>query len=161
MDTSRRNPADSRSYLWSPAEHSPCLNWICGREGCNGRHFLPQCPLPHPAGAVTLTTEDTPEPAPELHIATAPATAQDFSALFMGGPREILCSQDPTAGLSVVAVTTDDVVDFLEHMSTCGTTSLRLESSRRAMLLSTPPATRLSPRTFMIDIYDVPRAPCP
>jgi hypothetical protein len=122
IDTTRRNPADSRSYMWNPAEHSPCLNWIRGRDGCNGRHFLPQCPLPRLAGAVTLTAEDTPAPpelAPAAILTAVPAepvaaAARNFSSLFMGGPCEI-DRHGSISVLSVLAVTADDT--FPEHTS--------------------------------------------
>eukprot|EP00966_Prymnesium_polylepis_P153625 3547428-Prymnesium_polylepis.1 len=39
--------------MWAPFEHPPCTNWRRGREGCDGRHHLPQCPLPRPTLAVT------------------------------------------------------------------------------------------------------------
>ena len=123
IDTTRRNPTDARTYMWNPAEHSPCLNWIRGRDGCNGRHFLPQCPLPRLAGAVTLTAEDTPAPtefAPAAVLTAVPAepiaaAARDFSSLFMGGPKEILHNHGITSVLSVVAVTADDILP--EHRS--------------------------------------------
>ena len=102
----RRPPHSNTAYLWSAAEHPPCRNWVQGKDGCNGRHHLPQCPIPRPVGAVftndTETDLDTPppptlvataachtvpEPAPPATIDmthVAPA-ARDFSALFGNG----------------------------------------------------------------------------
>jgi hypothetical protein len=79
---------------WVAAEHGPCLNWTCGRDGCDGRHHLKQCPLPSQATTAAAVTaagyyDADPEPPPPYHpaltveIAPAPA-ARDFSALFMG-----------------------------------------------------------------------------
>jgi hypothetical protein len=106
--SSDRRPLQSNTaYLWSAAEHPPCRNWVLGKDGCNGRHHLPQCPIPRPVGAVftndTETDLDTPPPptlvataAKEHHVPEpAPLTtidmthiapaARNFSALFGNG----------------------------------------------------------------------------
>ena len=114
--TPGRNPAERRTYLWVAAEHPPCLNWIRGRDGCDGRHHLPQCPLPRLAGAVTIEDmEDvTPPPTPALTTVTAPtaaapAAAADFSELFGTGTRTIfLPAHDINTVLFATAVTPDE-----------------------------------------------------
>ena len=82
---------------WVAAEHGPCLNWTRGRDGCDGRHHLKQCPLPRQATTAAAVTaaeyhDANPEPPPPYRpaltvgtvaVAQAPA-ARDFSALFMG-----------------------------------------------------------------------------
>ena len=82
VSSSGRPQQPSATASWSPFEHPPCLNWRRGREGCDGRHHLPQCPLPRPVAAVD---DVTPTPAPALTVIPAPETSaaeRDFSALF-------------------------------------------------------------------------------
>ena len=69
-------------------DHPACLNWRRGREGCDGRHHLPQCPLPplpRTAGAVALEDEDAPPPPPAPALTVIPtisAAEADFAKLF-------------------------------------------------------------------------------
>ena len=67
-----RNQADTR---WNASEHGPCRNWIRGRDRCDGRHHLNQCPLPQeyqrPVGSVFSDDTTTPESTPALTTALA------------------------------------------------------------------------------------------
>ena len=86
VSSSGRPQQPSATASWSPFEHPACLNWRRGREGCDGRHHLPQCPLPRPVAAVD---DVTPAPAPALTVIPAHETSaaeRDFSALFGIGP---------------------------------------------------------------------------
>ena len=93
-------PASSQpprqTAVWSPMDHPACLNWRRGREGCDGRHHLPQCPLPplpRTAGAVALKDEDAPPPPPAPALTVIPtisAAEADFAKLFsLVGPAEM------------------------------------------------------------------------
>ena len=85
---------------WIAATHGPCLNWTRGRQGCDGRHHLPDCPLPRPTLAVEHAPED-PEPAPPpiatlTTIAATSDATRDFAALFASpGPVEMQLSPHP------------------------------------------------------------------
>ena len=86
--TANGQPPRPTAAVWSAMDHSACLNWRRGREGCDGRHHLPQCPLPplpRTAGAVTLEDEDTPPPPPAPALTVIPtvsAAEADFAKLF-------------------------------------------------------------------------------
>ena len=101
--------------VWSAMDHSACLNWRRGREGCDGRHHLPQCPLPPPprtAGAVALEDEGAlpPPPTPALTVVpTISAAEADFAKLFSGGPNE----------MTFPALTVRAVVDDAPHCGGC------------------------------------------
>jgi hypothetical protein len=89
-------PPRSTAAVWSAMDHSACLNWRRGREGCDGRHHLPQCPLPplpRTAGAVALEDEDAPPPPPAPALTVTPtisAAEADFAELFsLAGPAEM------------------------------------------------------------------------
>ena len=75
-----------QTAVWTAMDHPACLNWRRGRDGCDGRHHLPQCPLPplpRTAGAVAPADADT-QPVPALTVipvAQSPAE-RDFAALF-------------------------------------------------------------------------------
>ena len=76
-----------QTNAWTAMDHSACLNWRRGRDGCDGRHHLPQCPLPplpRTAGAVAPADLEDDPPTPALTVipvAQSPAE-RDFAALF-------------------------------------------------------------------------------
>ena len=96
--------------MWAPFEHPPCANWRRGREGCDGRHHLPQCPLPRPTLAVTdaehALLAELPSP-PTLVATTAAVTSPatlDFSALFSTpSPVQMNLASHPTPVVTVAA----------------------------------------------------------
>ena len=112
IDISGRAPSapPSVAAMWAPFEHPPCANWRRGREGCDGRHHLPQCPLPRPTLAVTdaehaLLAElpSPPTPVATTVAVTSPAT-RDFSALFStASPVLMTLAPDPTPVVTVAA----------------------------------------------------------
>ena len=94
--TANGQPPRPTAAVWSAMDHSACLNWRRGREGCDGRHHLPQCPLPplpRTAGAVALEDEDAPPPPPAPALTVTPtisAAEADFAELFsLAGPAEM------------------------------------------------------------------------
>ena len=113
---------------WSAMDHSACLNWRRGREGCDGRHHLPQCPLsplPRTAGAVAPADIEEAPPTPALTIipvAQSPAE-RDFTALFSPAAPAMVT----LPALHVTAVADDasrcggcDDYDGYETASECG-----------------------------------------
>ena len=134
------NHADARTkYVWAAAQDPPCLNWIRSREGCDGRHHLPQCPLPRlPAasgvGAVALEhdpDDSFPQRDPALVLtapavaAPAPAAAMDFSRLFGNGTVDLhfVDSAAAAAVLTVTSVTAEPdavAMDAIDVISTIG-----------------------------------------
>ena len=115
------------------AEHGPCLNWTRGRDGCDGRLHVKQCPLLRQtttAGAAAVTATDydvaNPEPPPPHHpaltvgtveIAQAP-TARDLSALFMGNlPLQAVLKVDmvhTNEGCADFVTKPDTIVDIID-----------------------------------------------
>ena len=138
------NHADARTkYVWAAAQDPPCLNWIRSREGCDGRHHLPQCPLPRlPAasgvGAVALeldAEDSSPHPFPRRDpalvltapavTAPAPAAAVSFSQLFGNGTVDMhfVDSAAAAAVLTVTSVTAEPdavTMDAIDVISTIG-----------------------------------------
>ena len=138
------NHADARTkYVWAAAQDPPCLNWIRSREGCDGRHHLPQCPLPRlPAAsgvgavALELDAEDSfPHPFPRRDpalvltapavTAPAPAAAVSFSQLFGNGTVDMHFIDNAAAAavLTVTSVTAEPetiAMDVIDIASTLG-----------------------------------------
>ena len=56
--TDRRQPQSNTAYLWSAADHSPCRNWVMGKDGCSGHHHPPPS-----------------NPSPNLSVPSPPSTS--------------------------------------------------------------------------------------
>ena len=118
---------------WVAAEHGPCLNWTRGRDGCDGRHHLKQCPLPRQATTAAAVTaaeyyDADPEPpqpyrpALTVKLAQAPA-ARDFAELFMGNSPlqavlkvDMIHDHESSADFIMEPDTIADIIDVTDEL---------------------------------------------
>ena len=116
-----------QTTAWTAMDHSACLNWRRGRDGCDGRHHLPQCPLPplpRTAGAVAPADLEDDPPTPALTVvpvAQSPAE-RDFAALFSpaGPTMATLPALHVTAADDAPCCGGCDDYDGYETASECG-----------------------------------------
>ena len=74
---------------WNPHTHPACRNWRLAREGCDGSHHLPHCPLPRLVGVVGSADGDYDD------AAVTPAAAPAAPTLPVGGA--LIDMDDPGA----------------------------------------------------------------